>query len=118
MANYDNLPVFKASYDLLLDVFRIAKNWSRDLRYSLGEDLKREIIHIQQLVYQANSSTDKLPYIGEARLAIVKIKLLIRLTHDLRETSLKQYALLSEKAESISKQLAAWEKSQENRKST
>lgn len=43
MAHYENLPVYKAVYDLLLYVFRIGKNIQRDYRYTLGEDLKKTV---------------------------------------------------------------------------
>lgn len=35
MAQYDNLPVFKAIYDLLLEVYQRTRNVPRDLRYTL-----------------------------------------------------------------------------------
>ena len=110
MANYDQLPVFKATYDLLLRIFHLCRHWQRDIRHTLGENLKKELLSMEQLVYQANSTTDKVPYISQARLAMVNVKLQIRIAHDLKEVSLHQYASLAEQAEDISKQLAAWEK--------
>ena len=110
MANYDQLPVFKATYDLLLRIFHLCRHWQRDIRHTLGENLKREIMEIEQLVYQANATTDKVPYISQARLEMVNVKLQMRIVYDLKEVSLHQYASLAEQAESISKQLTAWEK--------
>lgn len=112
MATYDNLPVFKACYDLLLRIFQLGQHWRRDIRHTLGEEIKKEIIIIQQLIYQANSSPNKIEYIQRARVSMVKIKLQIRVAHDLKELSLKQYISIAEMTESISKQLSAWEKSQ------
>ena len=85
MAVYENLPVFKASYDLLLASFKLCSNLSRDFRYTLGERLKSELTNLV-------------------------IKLHLRLLHDLKQISLKQYALQAENIESVSKQLAAWQK--------
>lgn len=42
MAIYENLPVFKQSYDLLIDIYGMAKNMSRDYRFTIGEELKGE----------------------------------------------------------------------------
>ena len=56
MAKYDELPVFKATYDLLLRIYMVSQHWSRDIRYTLGEELKKEVIEILQLIYQANAS--------------------------------------------------------------
>lgn len=49
MAKYDELPVFKATYDLLLRIYMVSQHWSRDIRYTLGEELKKEVIEILQL---------------------------------------------------------------------
>ena len=40
MALYENLPVFKVAYDLLLETYKMTKNMQRDYRYSIGEKLK------------------------------------------------------------------------------
>ena len=46
MATYNQLPVYKATYDLLLYVYQIGKNVQRDYRYTLGETLKKDLIMI------------------------------------------------------------------------
>ena len=112
MANYDNLPVFKTCYDLLLRIFQLGQHWRRDIRHTLGEEIKKEIIAIEQFIYQANASHQKIGYIRSARVSMVKVKLQLRIAHDLKELSLNQYISTAELAESISKQLSAWEKSQ------
>lgn len=111
MANYENLPVFKSSYDLLLRLFEISKHWSRDLRYTLGENIKKDLIDTQVLIFKANSTRDKIVYIQKARENITKIKVQLRIVKDLKEVSIKQFASIIEIVESISKQLSAWEKS-------
>jgi hypothetical protein len=37
MAIYEQLPVFKASYDLLIEVFETDKHLTRDYIFSIGE---------------------------------------------------------------------------------
>ena len=46
MATYNQLPVYKATYDLLLYVYQTGKDVQRDYRYTLGETLKRDLITI------------------------------------------------------------------------
>ena len=41
MATYDHLPVYKKTYDLLLQLFRLSQNMERDYRYTIGENLKK-----------------------------------------------------------------------------
>jgi hypothetical protein len=42
MSLYDELPVFKASYDLLLDIFQFTANFKREYKYTVGESLKNQ----------------------------------------------------------------------------
>lgn len=112
MASYDNLPVYKSAYDLLLYVFQIGHNMQRDYRYTLGENLKKELISVLSLIYKANTVTHKADVISEAREKIVIVKLHLRLLCDLKQISIKAYANSSEMVETVSKQLAAWHKSQ------
>lgn len=117
MATYDNLRVYKAVYDLMIEVFRLG-NVQRDIKFTLVEDLKKEIIKIIILIYKANTVTEKSEIIGEAREIMVVVKLYIRMLCDLKQISPKRFGALSEQTESISKQLSAWQKYNSNGPST
>jgi len=110
MAIYTCLPVYKVSYDLLLEIFKFTKNLSREYRYTLGEDIKKETIELIINVYRANKSYSKKEFIQGARENTEIIRLLIRISKDLKLVSLKRFVGLNEKIESISKQLAAWDR--------
>jgi four helix bundle protein len=113
MAHYEHLPVFKQSYDLLLDVYVMSKNLPRDYRFTIGEELKRRVMDLMICIYHANSNRDegKWNHINKAREYVVEIKLHIRLLGDLKQISAKKLASLTEHTESLSKQLTAWAKS-------
>ena len=127
MAQYDNLPVYKATYDLLQSIYRDTGNVPRDVKFTLVETLKNELTEILVLIYKTNSTTEKLPLIigMRERLIGVKVRLrlllrldlpcpfpacLSRLLHDLRHIGTRLYAHLVEQVESVSKQLASWQK--------
>lgn len=118
MATYNQLPVYKATYDSLLYVYQIGKDVQRDYRYTLGETLKKDLIAILILIYRANSARQKVETILEAREKLVAVRLQLRLLRDLKQLSLKNYANAALMTESISKQLSAWQKSYEGRSST
>ncbi len=44
MALTQELPIYKATYDLVLVIFRQVKNFSKEYKYTLGERLKNEAI--------------------------------------------------------------------------
>ena len=39
MARHDELPVYKATYDLMLSVFRFVKDFTKEYKYSVGDTL-------------------------------------------------------------------------------
>lgn len=112
MARYDSLPVFKASYDLLVNIFRFSSNFAREYKYTVGEKLKNETLQLIVLVYRANSSRSKVEIIQEAREQVELIRVLIRLMHELKQINIKSFVNINKQIESVSKQLTGWQKSQ------
>lgn len=110
MAYYSDLPVYKATYDLLLEMFRFTKNFTKEYKYTVGESLKKETIELIILIYRANSRTDKQETLQTAREHIEVIRLLIRLMKDLHEINVKKFVFINQQVENVSKQLAGWQK--------
>jgi len=111
MAIYNHLPVYKESYDLIIEIFKAVKEFNREYKYTLGENIKKESIELVTNIYRANSSIDKRQHIQKAKENIETIRIFFRLTKDLRQISLKEFIDISEKVESVSKQLTAWGRS-------
>jgi len=110
MALYIELPIFKKSYDLLLELFDLVENLSKTYKYSLGQRIQTEATEIIINIYKANSSIEKIPFISKAREQIEIIRLLIRVLHDTRQINLKRMVLINSMIEEISKQLTGWQK--------
>ena len=83
-------------------------NWQRDYRYTLGQELKQELMDMMVLIYRANSQREKDSVIAEAREGMERVKIRIRLLHDLHQIGNEKYVNLVEEEGSISKQLARW----------
>ena len=111
MATYDNLPVYKKTYDLLLQLFRLGQNMERDYRYTIGENLKKEVIELMMSVYRANCCAEKTALIEAAREHTEVVRLLLRLLQDLKQISLKEFVQANEIIEDISRQLVFWQRS-------
>lgn len=109
MATYNHLPVYKVSYDLLVELFRFTKDFNREYKYTLGESIQKETIAMITNIYRANSSYSKTEIIQSARENVEVIRLFLRLLQDLKQVSLEKFVFLNEKIESVSKQLTAWQ---------
>lgn len=112
MAIYTNLPVYKASYNLMLLLSSLIPTMSRDCRYSLGQDARKKIMEIVLSIYRANRTRQKLPFISAMRESLLEVQVYVRLMCDLKYISEKKYMELAERCIDISKQMAAWEKSE------
>jgi len=115
MTIYNHLPVYKASYELFLEIFKTVKDFNREYKYTIGENIKKESIEMIVDIYRANSSFSKKSQIEKAREKIETIRVLFRLIKDLRQISLIKFVEINEKIEDISRQLTAWERSQKQR---
>lgn len=110
MAIYTNLPVYEECYQLLLSIVTYTRNIQRDLRYTLGEQLKQNTVDILVLIFKANKTEKKACFIASAREKLVEVQVVVRILNDLKQISDRQYVILAEKTASISKQLTSWEK--------
>ncbi len=104
----NELPIYKATYDLLLKTYQYVNNVPREVRYTLVETLKNQLTELLVLICRANISRNKLPFLEEAKGKILEIKIRFRLLHDMHYIDNRHYALLSLNMESVSKQLTSW----------
>ncbi|MDR2005368.1 MAG: four helix bundle protein [Prevotella sp.] len=111
MALYENLPVYKVAYDLLLQIYRLCMDMERSYRFTLGERIQKEMTELMLNIYRANSNRDKKAYLQSAKENITVVRLLFRVAHDSKQIQMKHFIAVNEQIESISKQLTAWGKS-------
>jgi hypothetical protein len=110
MKLHSDLPVYKATYDLLLAIFQFTKDFSREYKYTVGESLKKETTELLTLIFRANVRRDKQEILQEARERIEVIRLFIRLMKDMEQISIRKFVQINEKVEMVSKQLTGWQK--------
>jgi hypothetical protein len=110
MARYEHLPIFKAVYDLTLEMDRRVHEFSRYHKYSIGSDLRQCCREILRLVIQANDVWKKEPVLLEIRWKTEYLKTLLRLAFDSGAfpTGKTGYLYMAEKAVDAARQNEGW----------
>ncbi len=111
MALYYELPLYKETYRFVIGIFRITKKFSREYKYSLGQDMKKEAMSLVRNIYRANKHSDKTPFLETFLDDIEVLKLELRLCRDLELISIDNYAKIFEIIGSIARQVQGWKNS-------
>ena len=59
MALSHELPIYKDTYKLILIIFEQTKHFSREYKYTLGQDKKRDSIQLVRSVYTGQIAVKK-----------------------------------------------------------
>ena len=109
MTLYYSLPVYRDTYKLVIKVFEITQNFSREYKYTLGQDMKRDVMQLVRSIYRANkSTTKKQEYLDDFLDDFELLKLEIRLCTDMKMLSVKKLSELCLLMDSIGKQITGW----------
>jgi hypothetical protein len=108
MALYYDLPVYRDTYRLILKIFECTKDFSKEYKYTLGQDMKRDALQLVRTIYRANKATHKREHLEAFLDDFELLKLEIRLATDLKILSVKKQAELSLLMSSIGKQITGW----------
>jgi len=89
MALYYDLKVFQDVFQLILRVFEFTKDFPREYEFTLGQDMKRDVIVLVRSIYRANKAKSKTEYLEQLLDDFEMHKLEIRLCVDLKIMSFK-----------------------------
>jgi hypothetical protein len=59
MALHTELPVYRDTYKLVLEIFVSTKNFPKEYKYSLGRDMERDVLVLMSCIYRANGAQEK-----------------------------------------------------------
>ena len=110
MALYYELPIYKETYRLLLDLFKLTRNFSREYKYTIGQDMKQNGLKMVLCIFKANSAEDKSQALTEMSDGFEILKLELRLCVDMRLITPEQHAAVWSSMDAIGKQLTGWRK--------
>ena len=75
MALYYDLPVFKDVYKLTLLIYSLTKDFPKEYKYTLGQDLKKDVMVLMRSIYRANKAQNKKEYLENFLDGIELLKL-------------------------------------------
>ena len=100
--------IITKTYDLLKYSIPILATFPRDQKFLLCDQFQKLITDVLDALIEAYYSKTKLPALIPANLNLEKLRYRIRLSHDLKFISNKQYEHLSEKVDEIGRMLGGW----------
>jgi len=112
MALYYDLPVFQDTYQLTLKIFKLTQHFSREYKYTLGQDMKHDCICLVRSIYRANKAKAKVEYLEQFLDEFEVLKLEVRLCFDLKLITVKQQSELAYQMEIIGRQITGWRNKQ------
>ena len=110
MAQYQHLPLYKTTYDLLMRLMHITKSFEREYKYTIGEKIQNHILEILLDIYRANGSKNKTEHLTNLLEHVQMLNVLLRVSHDLKLIATEKYAEIILETASISKQATGWMK--------
>ena len=115
MVMYNQLPIYRDAYSLLLEIYQVSSRFPRDFKYTLGQDMKRDSLALFRDLYGANVSIEnRNMHLDRFLTAFELLKVELRLCVDLNVLPIKKLAQLSLIMDSIAKQATAWRRSNQS----
>ena len=109
MALSEELPIYKASYDLLEQLVDLAKDLPKFFRYSIGTRMVDLCLDMLALIYQANMDISQRQSALTALLISQRqLLLLLRVCYHQKALSTGRYAELMKLLDSIGRRATAW----------
>ncbi len=111
MALYYDLQIYKDVHSLVLLVFQYTKEFPKEYKFNLGEDMRRDSIVLVRSIYRVNKAVEKNPEFDAFMDDFEVLKFELRLSMDLHLISIRKYAGISRLVDSIGRQINGWRKS-------
>jgi len=102
--------VIKRGYDFLKWLLNHTGKFPKSYRFSVAAKLENAILDFIELTSVANTRQNKLPLLKEADEALLKMRLLFRLSHEMRFINFNSYEYGSGKLAELGRLLGGWMK--------
>lgn len=104
-------PIFSRTYDLLRWLIPLTIKFPRQHRFVLAAAIQRSVMAFQERLIEAGLSEEAYPLLLQADVNLTKLRLYLRLSHDLELLNSGQYEHVSKMVNEVGRLLGGWRKS-------
>lgn len=104
----NDLIIFEKAYTFALWLHAASNKFPKSQRFTLAQQLCNRALDIVRGIIRANAARDKGPILRDVSVDLDTLRIFVRLAHDLRLLSNKQYLHASERINEIGKLLGGW----------
>lgn len=63
MVLHTALPIYRDTYQLILKIFEFTKDFSKEYKYTIGQDMKRDSLRLVRTIYRANKKENRVKHL-------------------------------------------------------
>lgn len=107
---YNQISLIQKSIDLYKTIYQTIKLFPKGDKYNLGNEIKLLNIQIIELLIEAESTAKdwKMPLLNKSSIKINLLKILIRISHELKIIDNKKHYRLQEQLQEIGRMIGGW----------
>ena len=106
----EEMLIVKKAYEFSKWLLQHTGKFPKSYRFSVAVRIENTILDFTELVAVANMRTNRLPLLRQADENLTRLRLLIRLSHDMQFLNLKSYEYGSGQIAELGKMLGGWMK--------
>ena len=104
----EQLTIFEKTYQLVLWLYPTVQKFPKTQRFVLGQQIETSALNLVRGIIRANASRAKLPLLYELSVELDTLRILLRLSKDLKFISVRQYGFAAEQVNEVGKLLGGW----------
>ncbi len=117
--NIGGLPILEKTYELILWIYPAINKFPKSQRFVLGQRIENALLKIVEEIIEMRiirGEKEKLEHLQKISTEMDKLRMLIRISKDLKFMKVKQYIFATGKINEMGKMLGGWIKNYDNRK--
>lgn len=111
MSGDQEMVIFKKTYDFTKWLLNHTGKFPKNYRFSVASKLENGILDFLELTTVANMRRDKVPLLRRADEALARIRILFRLSYEMKFINVKSYEYGGQQLVELGKLLGGWIKS-------